>query len=78
MDNACSQNGRWKECFKILAGKPTRKRLLGKPRSRWEENIRMDLKEIAANTRNWIDLAHDRNNWSPYECGIEPVWLKQK
>ena len=41
--------------FKILAGKPTRKRLLGSPRRKWEDNIRMDLKEIGINTRNWVN-----------------------
>ena len=39
------------------------KRPLERPRRRWENNIRMDLKEIAFNTRNWIDLAQDRNYW---------------
>ena len=38
--------------FKILTGKPTGKRPLGRPRRRWEDNIRMDLEEIGINTRN--------------------------
>ena len=46
---------------KFLAGKTTRKRTLGRPRSRWEDNIRMDLKEIG--TRNWVDSAQDRDYW---------------
>jgi hypothetical protein len=33
----------------------------------------MDLKEIGVDTRNWIDLAQDRNYWNPCECGIEPL-----
>jgi hypothetical protein len=41
--------------FKILAGKSTGKRLLGKPRSGLEDNIRMDLIKIGINTRNWVD-----------------------
>ena len=41
---------------KILAGKPTRKRTLGRPRRRWEDSIRMDLQEIDINTRNWVIL----------------------
>ena len=49
--------------FKILTGKPAGKRRLGRPRRRWEENIRFDLKEIGVNTRNWIDSAQDRNYW---------------
>ena len=44
------QEGR--SAIKILTGKPTRKKPLGKPRRRWEKNIRMDLKEIGINKRN--------------------------
>ena len=40
--------------FKMLTGKPTGKRPLGRARRRWEDNIRMNLKEIGINTRNWI------------------------
>ena len=41
--------------FKILTGKPTGKIALGRPRRRWEDNIRMDRKELSINTRNWVD-----------------------
>ena len=41
-----------RSAFKIVTGKPTGKRLLGKPRRRWEGNIRMDLKEIGISTKN--------------------------
>ena len=47
--------------FKILTGKPTGKRSLGRPRHRWEDNIRMDLEEIGINAGNWVDSAQDRN-----------------
>ena len=47
--------------FKILTGKPTGKRPLGRPRRRWEDNIRMDLEEIGVNARNWVDSPQDRN-----------------
>ena len=49
--------------FKILTGKPTGKRPLERPRRRWEDNIRMDPKEIGINTRNWVDSAQDRDYW---------------
>ena len=49
--------------FKILTGKPTGKRPLGRPRRRWEDNIRMDLEEISINAGNWVDSARDRDNW---------------
>ena len=44
-----------RSAFKILIYRPTRKRPLGRPKSRCEDNIRMDLKETGVNTRNWVD-----------------------
>ena len=52
-----------RSAFKILTGKPTGKIPSGRPRRRWEDNIRMYLKEICINTRNWVDLAQDRDYW---------------
>ena len=49
--------------FKIITGKFTGKRLLGRPRRRWEENIRMDIKEIGINTRNLVYSAQDKDYW---------------
>ena len=49
--------------FIILTGKPTGKRPLGRPRRRWEDNIRMDLEEIGISAGNWDDSAQDRNYW---------------
>ena len=45
-----------RNAFKILIGN----RPLGRPRRRWEDNIRMDLREISIDTRNWVDSAQDR------------------
>ena len=44
-----------RSAFIILTGTPTGKRSLGRPRRRWEENIRMDIREIDIDTRNWVD-----------------------
>ena len=52
-----------RSAFKSLSGKPTGKRQLGRPRRRWEDNIKMDLKEISINTRYWVDSAQDRGYW---------------
>ena len=49
--------------FNILTGKPTGNRLLGRPRRKWEDNIRMDLEEISINAGNWVDSDHDKNYW---------------
>ena len=58
---ARAEEGR--SAFKILTGKPTKKRPLGRPRRRWEDNIRKDLEEICINAGNWVDSAQDRNYW---------------
>ena len=52
-----------RSAFKILTGKPTGKRLSGRPRRRWEDNIRMDLEEIGINAGNWFDSAQERVYW---------------
>ena len=49
--------------FKILTDTLTGKRPLGRPRQRREDNIRIDLKEIGINTRNWVDPAQGRDYW---------------
>ena len=46
--------------YRVLVGKPEGKRPLGKPRHRWEFNIKMDLQEIGCGVMEWIDLAQDR------------------
>ena len=52
-----------RSAFKILKGKPTGKRPLGRPRRRWEDNIRMNLEEIGINAGNWVDSAQDLYYW---------------
>ena len=47
-------------------GKPEGKRPLGKPRHRWEDNIKMNLKEVDCNTGHWIIVAQDRDQWRAY------------
>ena len=52
-----------RSAFKISTSKPTGKKPLGRPRRRWEDNIRMDLKEIGIKTRNRVDSARDMDYW---------------
>ena len=63
MGRACSENDEGRSAFKILTGKPTEKRPLGRPRHGWEDHIRMDLEEIGVNAGNWVDSAQDRDYW---------------
>ena len=50
---------------KVLVGKPEGKRPLGRPRRRWEDNIKMDLEEVVRDCGNWMELAQDRDRWRP-------------
>ena len=52
-----------RRAFKILTGKPTGKRPLGRPERKWEDNSRKDPKEIGINTRNLVDSAQDKDYW---------------
>jgi hypothetical protein len=49
--------------FRVLVGRPKGKRPLGRPRRRWEDNIKMDLQEIGGGCGEWIELAQDRDSW---------------
>jgi len=49
--------------YRILVGKPEGKRPLGRPRRRWEDNIKMDLQDVGCGGMDWIELAWDRNRW---------------
>ena len=48
---------------KVLVGKPEGKRRLGRPRRRWEDNIKMDLEEVGRGCGDWMELAQDRKRW---------------
>jgi hypothetical protein len=52
-----------RKVYKVLAGKPEGKRALGRPRRRWEDGIRMNLKEIGLGCVDWIRLSQDRDRW---------------
>jgi len=49
--------------YRILVGKPEGKRPIGRPRRRWEDNIKMDLQEVGCGGMDWIELAQDRDRW---------------
>ena len=55
--------GERKGVYKILVGKPEGEGLLGRPKRRWENNIKMDIQEVECGYIKWIDLAQDRNRW---------------
>ena len=48
---------------RVLVGKPEGKRPLGRPRRRWEDNIKMDLQAVGCGSMDWIELSQDRDRW---------------
>jgi hypothetical protein len=55
--------GEERKVYKVLVGKPEGKRPLGRPKRRWEDGIRMDLREIGLGGVDWIRLPQDRDRW---------------
>jgi hypothetical protein len=55
--------GEERDMYRVLVGKPEGKRPLGRPRYRWEDNIKMDLQEVGHGGMDWIELAQDRDKW---------------
>jgi hypothetical protein len=56
-------HGDKRNAYRSLVGKPEGKRPLGRPRRKWEDNIKMDLRVIGWGGMDWIDLAQDRDQW---------------
>jgi hypothetical protein len=55
--------GERRGAYRALLGKPEERRPLGRPRRRWEDNIKMDLQEVGWGGMDWISLAQDRDRW---------------
>jgi hypothetical protein len=58
--------GEGRGVYRDLLGRPEGKRPLGRPRRRWEDNIKLDLREIVIDGANWIQLAQDRVKWRAF------------
>ena len=55
--------GEGRVVHRFLVGKPERKRPFGRPRFRWEDNIKMDLQEVGGGCGDWMELVQDRDRW---------------
>jgi hypothetical protein len=58
--------GEGRGVYRVLVGRPEGKRPLGRPRRRWEDNIKMDLRETGIDGADWIRLALDRVQWRAF------------
>jgi hypothetical protein len=52
--------------YRVLVGKPEGKRTLGRPKPRWEDNIKMNFQEVGCEGMDWIELAQDRDRWRAF------------
>jgi hypothetical protein len=64
-----------RNAYRILVGKPEGKRPVGRPRSVWVDNIKMDLREIEMGDMDWIDLAQDRDQWRFLINLVMELWV---
>jgi hypothetical protein len=62
MGGVCSADGKERGVYRVLVGKPGGKRPLGRPRRKWEDNIRIDLQEVRCGSMDWFRLAQDRDS----------------
>jgi hypothetical protein len=63
MGRACSTNVNKRNAYRILVGRPEGKRLLGRPRHRWVDSIKMHLRETVLGGMDWIDLVQNWDQW---------------
>ena len=59
----------------VLVGKPEGKRPLGRPRRRWEDNIKMDLQEVGRGCGDWMGLAQDKGRWRALVSTVMNFWV---
>jgi hypothetical protein len=64
-----------RNAYRILLGNPEGKRPLGRPRCRWLDNIKMDLREIGWDDMDWSDLAQDRDQWRALVTAVMNLWV---
>jgi hypothetical protein len=60
---------------RVLVGKPEGRRLLGRPRRRWEDNIKMDLLEVGCGCVDWMELAQDKDRWRALVSAVMNLWV---
>ena len=67
--------GQGRGVYRVLVGKPEGKRPLGRPRRRWEDNIKMDLQEVGGGCGDWMELAQDKDSWRAVVGTVMNLWV---
>jgi hypothetical protein len=67
--------GQRRGAYRALVGKPEGRRPLGRPRHRWEDNIKMDRREVGWGGMDWINLAQDRDRWRALVNAVMNLWV---
>jgi hypothetical protein len=67
--------GEERDVYRVLVGRPDGKRPLGRPRCRWEGNIKTDLREIGIDGANWIQLTQVRVQWQASVSMVINLWV---
>jgi hypothetical protein len=67
--------GERRGAYRALVWKPEGRRPLGRPRRKWEDNIKMDLREVVWGGIDWIDLAQDRDRWRALVYTAMNLWV---
>jgi hypothetical protein len=67
--------GEGRGAYRILVGRPEGRRPLGRPRCRWEDNIKMDLQEVGWGDMDWIDTTQDRDRWRALVSAVMNLWV---
>jgi hypothetical protein len=69
---------KWLKFYRVLVGRSKEKRPLRRPRHRWEDNIKLDLREIGIDGANGIQLAKDRVQWWAFVSTVMNLWVSQR
>ena len=75
MGGHVARMGERRGVYRVLVGKPEGKRALGRPRCRWEDNIKMDLQELGRGSGDWMELAEDRDSWRALVSTVMNYWV---
>ena len=67
--------GERRGAYRVLVGKPEGKKPLGRPRRKWDDNIKRDFQEVECVGKDWIELAGDRDRWRALVKAVMNIWV---